>query len=89
MFTNSFDLNQPKALLTQCFFRGVTRAASAEIKFSEGFLLRVHSWLVDSEICFSKPRGLLSLISGDDESNEPSSGPYYRGYLDYVRTLLT
>ena len=89
MFTNSFDLNQSKAVLTQCFYRGVTRAASAEIKFSEGFLLRVHSWLVDSEICFSKPRGLLFLISGDDESNEPSSGPYYRGYLDYVRTLLS
>ena len=89
MFTNSFDLNQSKAVLTQCFYRGVTKAASAEIRFSEDFVLRVQSWLVDSEICFSKPRGLLSLISGDDESNEPSSGPHYRGYLDYVRTLLS
>lgn len=47
MFTNSFDLNQPKALLTQCFFRGVTRAASAEIKFSEGFYFAfTPGWLI-------------------------------------------
>jgi hypothetical protein len=89
MVTNSFDLNQSKALLTQCFYRGVTKAASPEIRFSEDFLLRVQSWLVDCEICFTEPRGLLSLISSDDKSNELSSGPYYRGYLDFVRTLLS
>ena len=89
MFSSIPDSHQLETLITRCYIRGDSKAGRSGREFSNDLLLLVDAWLSQSDIFFSKPVGLFSVIGKLGQTEEPYLGPRYEGYLAYVRSLLS
>jgi len=89
MFSNIPDFHQLEPLITRCYIRGDSKSERFGRDFSTDFLLLVDDWLIKSDILFSEPLGLFSVIGNLGQTQEPWSSPRYEGYLAYVRSLLS